>query len=308
MLDVDKYLDGLRSEKLRRAVKIQSEIIQTARDFLKEQGFVEILPVIISPITDPLLDFRIRGEIECYGFKYQLTKSMIFHKQIALHSVPRVFSFSPNVRIEPSERKTSGKHLIEFVQLDLEAKEASREEVIRLGERLVVTILENIKATCQEDLEFFEREIKVPSLPFPSLTHREAVQRFGQDYETPLSQSLSQPLWLLDFPVEEREFYDLEYPDRPDVCKDMDLIYPEGYGEALSGGEREFEPDKIKKRMERKGIDVASYELYIQFAERGLFPSAGFGIGVERLTRYICGLESIELTRLFAKLPGIFGL
>jgi asparaginyl-tRNA synthetase len=86
MFDVDKYLRLLRSKKLKSAVNIQDEIIQVSRDFLRQRGFVEILPVIISPITDPLTDYRIRGEIECYGFKYQITKSMIFHKQISLHT------------------------------------------------------------------------------------------------------------------------------------------------------------------------------------------------------------------------------
>jgi asparaginyl-tRNA synthetase len=88
----------------------------------------------------------------------------------------------------------------------------------------------------------------------------------------------------------------------------MDLIYAEGYGEALSGGEREYQYEKIKRRIEQKGIDLKAYEIYLQFAEKGLFPSTGFGIGIERLTRYICGLPRIEETRLFAKLPGILGL
>ncbi len=308
MFDVDGYLSVLRSERLKRAVNIQNEIIQGSRDFLKEQGFVEILPVIISPITDPLMDYRIRGEIECYGFTYQITKSMIFHKQISLHSLARIFSFSPNIRIEPSERRESGKHLVEFVQLDLEVRDASREDIIKLGEELFLSILEHVKADCREDLEFFKRDLKIPKVPFPSLSHEEALQAFGKDYETPLSRSLEEPLWLLDFPVDEREFYDREYPERPGVLKDMDLIYPDGYGEALSGGEREFEFEKIKRRIELKGINLRSYDIYLKFAEKGLFPSAGFGIGVERLTRYVCGLERIEETRLFAKLPGILGL
>jgi len=118
----------------------------------------------------------------------------------------------------------------------------------------------------------------------------------------------SEPLWLLDFPEVNREFYDREYPERPGILIDMDLIYPEGYGEALSGGEREFEYEKIKSRIERKGIDLKAYEIYLQFAQRGLFPSTGFGIGIERLTRYICGIQQIAETRLFAKLPGVLGL
>jgi asparaginyl-tRNA synthetase len=308
MFNVDEYLSVLRSERLKRAVKIQNGIIQSSRDFLRQREFVEILPVIISPLTDPLTDYRIRGEIECYGFKYQITKSMIFHKQISLHSLPRIFSFSPNIRIEPSERQMSGRHLIEFVQLDLEAREASREDVIKLGEELFITVLENARGACSEDLEFFRRKLKIPKAPFPRLSYEEALRTFGKDYETRLSRSLDEPLWLLDFSIDEREFYDREYPDRPGILKDMDLIYPEGYGEALSGGEREFMPEKIKRRIELKGINLGFYNVYLKFAERGLFPSAGFGIGIERLTRYICGIERIDETRLFAKLPGILGL
>lgn len=93
MFDVDKALDLWRSEALRRALHVQSVVLDESRDFLRRRGFVEILPVIISPITDPLTDHRVRGEVECYGFKYQITKSMIFHKQIALFAHPRIFCF-----------------------------------------------------------------------------------------------------------------------------------------------------------------------------------------------------------------------
>jgi asparaginyl-tRNA synthetase len=308
MFKTDEYLSLLQSEKIKRAVRIQGEIIHLSRDFLKQRGFVEILPVIISPFTDPLTDYRIRGEIECYGFKYQITKSMIFHKQISLLSLPRIFSFSPNVRIEPADRQTSGKHLIEFVQLDIEMKEASREDAMGLCEGLLIYIIENVKISFRSDLEFFKRDLRTPRSPFEDISYQEAMRTYGPGYETKLSEVLSEPIWLLDFPIENREFYDREYSERPGILKDMDLIYPEGFGEALSGGEREYEYEKLKRRIEQKGIDLKAYEIYLQFAEKGLFPSAGFGIGIERLTRYICGLQRIEETRLFAKLPGVLGL
>lgn len=308
MFNIDEYLHLLQSEKIKRAVRIQSEIIQSSRDFLKQKGFVEILPVIISPITDPLTDYRIRGEIECYGFKYQITKSMIFHKQISILSLPRIFSFSPNVRIEPVERQKSGKHLIEFVQLDLEMREASREDAMELCEELLISILKRMKDHYESDLNFFRRILRIPRSPFKRISYEEAVKTYGLDYETSLSKNLLEPVWILDFPKENREFYDREYSERPGILADMDLIYPEGYGEALSGGEREFQPEKIKKRIQQKGIDLKAYEIYLQFAERGLLPSAGFGIGIERLTQYVCGLRRIEETRLFAKLPGVLGL
>lgn len=306
--EIDRYLKLWKSEKMARALRVQAKIIELSRNFLSQKGFVEILPVVISPITDPLVDYRVRGEIECYGLKYQITKSMIFHKQISVLTVPGIFSFSPNVRIEPVERQTSGKHLIEFVQLDIEARGVTREEMMRLGEELFVVVLENICGQSKEDLDFFERQLKIPRLPFEKITYSEAVKQYGQDYESQLSQEIVEPAWVLDFPIENREFYDREYPDRPGFLVDMDLVYPEGFGEALSGGEREFEYHKIKRRIEKKGIDLKVYEIYLEVARRGLSPSAGFGIGIERWTRYTCGIRNIEETRLFAKLPGLLSL
>ncbi len=308
MFEIDEYLSLLRSEKLKRAVRIQGEIIHFSRKFLKQKGFTEILPVIISPITDPLTDYRVRGEIECYGFKYQITKSMIFHKQISLVSVPRIFSFSPNVRIESASRQKSGKHLIEFVQLDIEMKEAGREEIMKIGEELLVYVLKNIKTICREDLEFFGRDLKIPKQPFEKVSYQASVKRHGADYETMLSKKAEEPIWILDFPIGDREFYDRESSEKPGILVDMDLLYPQGYGEALSGGEREHQYEKIKRRIKQKKIGLKAYEMYLQFAERGLSPSAGFGIGIERLTRYICGISRIEETRMFAKLPGNIGL
>lgn len=308
MFDIDDYLTLIQSEKMRKSLKVQSQILNSSREFLSRNGFVEILPVVISPITDPLTDHRVRGEIECYGFKYQITKSMIFHKQIALLSLPRIFCFSPNVRIEPCEQQKSGKHLIEFVQLDLEVKDAAREEVMKLGEELLLYILKEVKKLCARDLEFFRRDLKIPKTPFKKICFKEAISLYGEGYEIKLSEMVSEPTWVLDFPIENREFYDREYPEQPGILKDMDLIYPEGFGEALSGGEREFELEKIKRRIEQKKIDLKTYDLYLQFAQKGLFPSAGFGIGIERMTRFICGLREIKETRLFAKLPGELGL
>ena len=307
-IDIDDERRLLTSEKVRKAVQIQSRVLGRAREFFAGRGFVEILPVIISPFTDPLTDHRVRGEVECYGFRYQITKSMIFHKQMALLGCPRIFCFSPNVRIEPAERRTSGRHLIEFVQLDLEVRDASREDVMTLAEDFLTDLIERLRVDAAEELVFFGRDIRPPRRPFRTMRHDEAVRGYGKDYEVGLSQDIRELVWILDFPAEAREFYDLEYPDRPGILRDMDLVYPDGFGEALSGGEREHLHAAIERRIELKGIDLASYKLYLDFARKGLPPSAGFGIGIERLTRYICGLDSVREARFFAKLPGTWSL
>ena len=84
------------------------------------------------------------------------------------------------------------------------------------------------------------------------------------------------------------------------------MLYPEGFGEAISGAEREYEPDRLIERIKEGGEDPAKYGWFLQMAKE-LYPlqTAGFGIGVERFTRYICGLRAVWEARPFPKLAGI---
>ncbi|MGB9605374.1 MAG: asparagine synthetase A [Chloroflexia bacterium] len=293
---------------LKHALAVQSEAVRAMGEFLRSRGFVEISPVILSPITDPLRHATGRAEVEYYGHRYQLTRSMIFHKQIAVLGHERIFAFSPNVRLEPVELADTGRHLVEFTQLDLEVRGATREDIITLGEELLVYTVSWVQERCAEALAFFGRRLRVPSHPFRRVSYRDAYDRYGTDFEVILSQQSEEPLWVVDMPLEAREFYDREDPARPGTLVDMDLIYPEGFGEALSGGEREHVPERIVARMERSGLDPEDYRLYLEIARRGLYPSAGFGIGVERLTRFLCGLKRIEDAVLFPKVPGTLSL
>ncbi len=102
-----------------------------------------------------------------------------------------------------------------------------------------------------------------------------------------------------------RGFYDREDPGRPGVLRDFDMLYPEGYGEAASGAEREHEVDKVLARMKESGEDPAQYGWYVDMLRYGVAPSSGFGIGVERLTRYVCGLGAVWEARPFPKVAGI---
>ena len=291
-------------KKLATVLQVKSEIVRAAGEYLRKQGFIEILPVILSPVTDPLHHETYDGVVDYYGRPYTLTKSMILHKQIALRTIPRIFAFSPNVRMEPEERAPLRRYLAEFVQLDLEVRDATRDEIMEIGEGLFIAVVKAVRDNCAAELESLGRELEVPRAPFARIAYQDAVKRFGEHYDEPLSASLSAPAWLIDFPREVREFYDREDPDRPGILLDMDLIYPEGYGEALSGGEREHTFPRILRRLEQDGISPNRFAEYLRFAEEGLPASAGFGIGIERLTRYICGLDHIKEARLFPKVPG----
>lgn len=305
---VQKQYERMKSEVLRRALKVQSEILQASGGFLRQRGFIEILPVIMSPVTDPLRHATGKAEVEHYEHRYQLTRSMIFHKQIALLALDRIFAFSPNIRLEPIELADTGRHLVEFTQLDLEMKGATREEAMDLGEDLVIHVLEQIGERCPEEMRFFKRDLVIPRRPFERITYREARDRYAGDFEAVISQQHDEPVWIIDIALEAREFYDREDPDRPGTLLDMDLLYPEGFGEALSGGEREHTFERVRQRIEKMGLEPAEFELYLAFTKRGLPASAGFGIGIERLTRFVCGLRTIEEVVLFPKVPGTLSL
>ncbi|MBN1860312.1 MAG: asparagine synthetase [Candidatus Thermoplasmatota archaeon] len=291
-------------EKKKAVLKIQSEIRKVLGDELRKKEFIEISPVILSPITDPLNHPTAPAAINCYGKEYSITQSMIFHKQLALRTLDKIFIFSPNVRLEPQKKEETGRHLFEFTQLDLEMKDAKREDVMRLCEALLVSTLKDIKMNCSSELSLLSRAIQIPKIPFKQITYKEGYEQFGEELETMISKTHKEPVWIVDIPLTSREFYDKEDLSNPGYLRDMDLIYPEGYGEALSGGEREYEYDRITQRILKKGQTLAQFKDYLKLAKEDLPPSAGFGIGIERLTRYVCGLKRIEETSLFPKIPG----
>jgi len=295
----------VKTEEEQTAVlTIKSEIVRAAGAHLRNEGFVEILPVLLSPITDPLHHETYGGAVNYYGTPFHLTKSMIFHKQIALRTLPKIFCFSPNVRMEPPDRAAHGRYLAEFVQLDLEVRHADRDAIIALGERLFTFVLAHVSDRCAGELQTLGRTLIIPRAPFPRISYADAADRLGEPFDDPLSSGLTAPTWVIDFPRHIREFYDREDPKRPGVLLDMDLIYPEGFGEALSGGEREFEPARIRDRLRRDAIPEERYASYLPFVDTGIPRSAGFGIGIERWTRYVAGLDRIEDARLFPKVPG----
>lgn len=232
---------------------------------------------------------------------------MIFHKQIALHVYDKIFAFSPNIRLEEPEKRMTGRHLNEFTQLDIEMKDASRDEIMSLGEDMLIYVIKNIIEKDPDILSALRRNLNCLAKPFERIAYKDAFEEYGEDFENVLSKKFKEPFWLIDIPLEHREFYDREDPNRPGVLLDMDLIYPEGFWEAISGGEREFELDRIIARIGKKHQTVEQFKWYVDFVERfGLFKSAGFGIGIERFVQFVTGAKSIENVTIFPKIPGRF--
>lgn len=312
-----RYLT-IREPKAICTLKIQDGIIAAIREFLRDRGFIEILAPIIGPVTDPGIRGAKQVSIDYYGAEFKLMSSMILYKQMAAASLGKIFSISPNIRIEPLETVKTKRHLTEFRQVDIEAAYATYREMMKLGEELLCYVIKNVKEKFERELKQLGRKLKVPKIPFKTYTHNEAVdilksmgfnldpgREIPWDAEEKLSAAHKQPFWIIDYPITARGFYYPEHSDKPGILKDFDLLYPEGYGEAISGGEREHRYEKVVERIRQGGEDPTKYGWYLEMLKEGTPPSAGFGIGIERLTRYICGIENIWEAVAFPKVAGV---
>lgn len=304
--------------KYRRVFKIQSTVLKAIREYLDDLGFVELLPPIIGPATDPGIRGASKASTDFYGARYNIMSSAILYKQMMADILGRIYFVSPNIRLEKPETILTGRHLAEFFQVDLEIKGASYYDAMRVAEGMLDYTLRRVIEERWRDLEELGRTLDVKRPPYPCITYDEALAKLlslgfkveagGEipwDQEKALSALFETPFFLTDFPKTARGFYDREDPDRPGVLRDFDLIYPEGFGEAASGAEREYEYEKVLKRMLNQGETPSEYSWYLDMLREGISPSAGFGIGVERLTRYICGLPTVWEARPYPKVPGI---
>ncbi|MEM2138446.1 MAG: asparagine synthetase A [Candidatus Anstonellaceae archaeon] len=298
----------MKDEKKTAYTAITSAVLSYTAEFFHKRNFTQLMPVILSPITDPLgpdpgSSVIKTGEIDYLDQKLALTQSMILHKQIAIgQGLKKLFVISPNVRLEHPRRRESGKHLFEFSQVDFEVAGAKKEDIFSLMEEYISGVTEHVRKHCAKELESLGRKLPHVAAPFPVYTTHELASKYGDDWETPASLAADRPFFAT---CHKREFYDKEDPQEPGHFLNYDLIYPEGFGEALSGAEREHEYSIIMRKISRDGLDKSKYASYLSLAKSGsLSPSAGGGFGVERLVRYLAGASHVGDVQLFRRVPG----
>ncbi|QWF84116.1 asparagine synthetase A [Amycolatopsis sp. CA-230715] len=315
--------EHLSSPVTRDMVRVQQKIVASAREFLGGEGFMEFLPPLIGPVTDPAVRGAKQVDIDYYGHRYKLMASVILYKQATLVGFDKIFYIAPNVRLEPPEASATHRHLAEFHQIDVEMAGATREQITGVLERLVTHIVRRVVEDIPDVLEALGRDIAplkevLAGTAFGRMTHSEAVKALQDDQhdqspdaeidwpgEEILARKATVPFFLLDYPKGSRGFYDRESKTTPGQLNNFDLIAPEGYGELSSGSEREFEYDRIMARMRETGENPAKYEWYLNMVREGIPDSAGFGLGLERLTRYLCGLDAVWQASAYPKVPGV---
>lgn len=314
---VDFLLDHrhlwIRSPRQRAILKIRSEIIKAMRNFLDENGFVQVDPPILTPSS-------CEGTTNLFHTKYfdedaYLTQSGQLYMEAAAMALGRVYSFGPTFRAEKSKTR---RHLIEFWMIEPEMAYCTHEENMAIQEAFVQHIVRHVLENCKLELKTIERDVdpleKVISGPFPRITYDDAIkllqekghdlpwgEDFGAPHETELVQHFERPVFVEKFPAKIKAFYMQPDPERPEVILGADLLAPEGYGEIIGGSQRIHEPELLEQRFKEHHLDAA-YEWYMDLRRYGTVPHSGFGIGLERTITWICGLDHVRETIPFPRL------
>lgn len=300
---LDTTVSHLRRTTLPKILQVQQGIVRATHEFMFKKGLTQLMPLMLSPITDPLNHGVVDATIAYADQPWSLTKSMIFHKQLALMNpaLDSLYIVSPNVRLEFSDRADTGRHLFEFTQVDFEFRGKDRFFVMEFMEELVNFVFARLNAEIPETLLELRGEL-LPQYEKWAVHRTEKLEAaLGPDYEKIKSEEATEPFWLLNH---KREFYDKEDPKKPGTYFNYDVIWPEGFGEGLSGAEREHEYHQIRKRMTEVGTSEATFTHYLEVAKAGDIPkTAGGGFGVERMTRFICRLKDVDEVTVFSRKP-----
>lgn len=302
----------LRSRRPWAILRIRSEVISAARDFLNERGFTLIDAPIFTPAscegTTTLFS------VDYFGDKVYLSQSGQLYNESAAAAFGKVYCFGPTFRAEKSKTR---RHLTEFWQIEPEVAFIDLAGIMDLAEDMIVYIIERILTKRKVELEVLEREVKKlegVKKPFPRITYESALkileekgkpikwgEDFGGDEETIISESFDKPVMVHHYPHQCKAFYMKRDPNDPRLSLSVDILAPEGYGEIVGGGQREDDLSELEKRIEEDNLPKEAFEWYLDIRRYGSFPHSGFGLGIERNVAWICQVRHVRETIPFPR-------
>jgi asparaginyl-tRNA synthetase len=303
----------LRSTRQRAILGVRHEIIKAVRDFFDDRGFTLVDTPIFTPAacegTTTLF------EVNYFDDKAYLTQSGQLYNEAAAMAVGKTYCFGPTFRAEKSKTR---RHLTEFWMVEPEVAFAHLEDSMTLGENLVAFVVGRVLEKRRPELQTLERKIEnleKIQLPFPRMSYDDAVRilqgkgseiQWGGDFggtdETLLSEGHEKPLLVHRYPSKVKAFYMAPDPARPEVALCVDMLAPEGYGEIIGGGERLADLTLLEQRIQEHQLPRQAFEWYLDLRRYGTVPHSGFGMGIERVVAWICGLEHVRETIPFPRM------
>ena len=303
----------LRSSRQHAILRIRHEIIRACRNFFDDRGFVLVDAPIFTP--NACEGTTTLFQTDYFDDKAYLTQSGQLYSEATAAAFGKVYCFGPTFRAEKSKTR---RHLMEFWMVEPEVAFAELPEMMDLAEALLSFIVGRVLETRRRELAVLERDIsKLDRVvaPFPRISYDEAVSLlqkkgnpiqpgddFGGDEETMLSNEFDRPVIVHRYPRAIKAFYMQNDPARPDLALCMDVLAPEGYGEIIGGGQRIHEQDKLLARIQEHKLPEEAFRWYVDLRRYGSVPHAGFGMGIERVIAWICGLDHVRETIPFPRM------
>ncbi|HYB78403.1 MAG TPA: asparagine--tRNA ligase [Thermoplasmata archaeon] len=305
---------AIRSQENVAIFRVKAETLRAFREFFDREEIVEMTPPILTGNAA-------EGGAEAFRFDYfgrpgYLSQTAQLYLEALLFPHERVYALTPSFRAEKSR---TPRHLTEFLNLEVELAWCDLEGLIDFIERMTVDVLHAVAERRPKELQALGRppqELLAIRAPFDRLRYADAIDRlqklgfhvdFGSDLGTAEERALTlestTPLFVTHYPRALKAFYMLQSRDDPRTVEATDLLGPEGYGEIVGASCRETDIARLKERLGQIGANTEEYEWYLDLRRHGNIPHAGFGLGVERLIRWMLRREHIRDATPFPRTP-----
>lgn len=296
----------LRSQKITAMMKARHWITRYMREFLDGEGFWEVNPPVLT---------KVGGEggadmfsIDYFGEVAFLSQSAQLYGEALTTSLEKVYVWAPSFRAEPSR---TVRHLAEYWHLEPEMAWYDTNDNMELQEQMISHVAQQFAKKNTDLLEVFGRDpaaLKIVKPPFKRITYDKAVEmlnskgikkKWGEDLgaedEKALTEDEKKPIFVTQYPRAIKPFYAEPDPTNLDRVLCDDCLAPQGHGELISGSQRVWKYETLVENMKRAGLEkVHSYDWYLDLRKYGAVPHAGFGIGLERLTKWLLNLDHIR--------------
>lgn len=298
---------ALRSRKNTAIMKIRSTVFGAIHEYFREQGFYEHQsPMFMSSQCE---GGSTLFTVDYFGHPMYLAQTWQLHAEAMIFALEKIYCIAPSFR---AERSKTSRHLTEYWHAEMEMAWSTFDDIKKHGEGVIKHVFKRVLERNQDDLKTIGRDPKIlqpiVEKPFVRMTYTEALEilkekcgmdvEWGKDLRTIEEEKITKlydvPIICEHYPKVVKAFYMKEVPGNPDVVQGCDFLAPEGYGEVIGGSQREEDIEKIKARLLEQGEDLANYEFYLDTRKYGSVPHGGFGMGVERIITWLCGLDNIK--------------
>ncbi|HRL10538.1 MAG TPA: asparagine--tRNA ligase [Aggregatilineales bacterium] len=314
----------IRSSRQWAILRIRATIVNALRNWLDNNGYLLVDTPIITPAAGE--ETTTLFKLDYFGEPAFLAQTGQLYNEANMMAFGKVYCFGPTFRAEKSKTR---RHLIEFWMLEPEMAFFSLEDLMDMEEQLISYTVQQVLEKHRVELDILERDInrlEAIAAPFARISYDDAVARlqklaaetddpeqkallamewggdFGSPHETAIAEMFEKPVFVYHYPTAVKAFYMQPVDGRPEVCRSVDLLAPEGYGEITGGSERIYDADLIEQRVATIGLPREAYAWYLDLRKYGSVPHAGFGLGLERTVAWICGLPHVRETIPYARL------